>query len=1528
MLLSKNVGILSLYPTIHFRQTTVITEIVYQIYQNDPYLNYVVLNINGDGLVAGNNNTFLDSGSANLTITRVSNTTQGSFSPFNPNNYWSGYFNGASKIIVPSNAALSFGSTGDFTVEAWYYALTNGDRRIVGATTNSSSMFGGTPNIAFGRSNLAWDVVATNINFPLNTWSHVAYIRQGTNGYIYLNGIRIAGPVSITGLNYNLNGNLVIGSDVNAGNSLTYYADGYISNLRIVKGLAVYTSNFTPPIDNLTVLSGAGYSTSLLALQDNTFKDDSPINSTLTPDAAMQLRAFNPFKKTINYSQTLHSGSGYFNGTSYLTTPSNAAFAFGTGDFTVECYVYITDASKLYPTILEIGNHANTDSLAFWIQEGANNLVPKIWSSSAVNAANTPKLSMNSWNHIVWQRTTGNLKIYVNGVGSSTVAFANNLTNSTNISIGYPAGNGGLIANYGYIGYISNLRIIKGQAIYPSNFTPPASPVTAISNTSLLLNFNNGNVIDSSGSNVITTVGDARTDISNTAPLSSSTGSLYFDGNGDYLVVPNNQELSFESGPFTIEFWWRPASNSVNYDIMGKFGTEWILQYRSSDIGGGRGFRFAFNTSVTVNFSYTGLPINTWSHIALTKDSLNDYRLFVNSIQVGTTIRNATAITKTTTDLWIGRTVGNTDVLNGYIDDLRITKGIARYTNNFPLQTYENPTYDISSSTISISSLLVGGGGAGGYQYSGGGGAGGVLLSSVTVPLTGTYNITIGVGGTAGTTPAATDKATVQNGKNTLFYNLTAYGGGAGADDSTNNAQNGGSGGGAFYNGSVAGYSLFGQGFSGGRAPSNANFAGGGGGSGEAGDTDGEGTGGDGLSSYSNILTIVSAGVLAPDGLRYIAGGGSGWARSGSAASGLGGGGTGFGADASGAGTSGIVNTGGGGGGSGIGSAVGGGSGIVILQTSDDVLGNVITTNASKVFNNNRIYYKYTSNGTITTTPNTYTTVYIIGGGGGGAGSLNNNGCGGGGGAGGTIISPMYLQGGSYTITIGNGGAGGVGQNDGTNGTNTSFGTGVSGLTALGGGGGGTGKSAGVVTPGSLGKAGGCGGGGGYYGSAGGAATSYINLSVVTVNTNSQGFSGGAANIGAPFNGGGGGGAGWAGGGSTSYFGGSGIGLNLVGFTEYYAGGGGAGAETGTSLGGLGGGGAGGIGSGVAGTAGAAYTGGGGGGGGGAGGSGSSSGGSGGGGIVIIKQPINQSRYFTTGSGVLTGIYNNFMIYKFFSSGTLTVPIVEYYVVGGGGGGGGTHGGGGGAGSVIYGRMFDRNLTVGTYDITIGAGGAGGITYGAGNNGGNTRFGSITALGGGGGGSGWNTPLSGKSGGSGAGGGASTTNAQVYNGGAYLSGFGNESSISVFGNVGGNSYGGGSGVARAGGGGGAGAAGPNTSTTQVGNGGAGINIFGLGFFAGGGGGGSDQANDSTGGSSVGGNGKALAVGTAGVANTGSGGGGGGGNSSSGGAGGTGVVLISVVTATNPIKSWTGNPVITTSGSNTIYRFNNNGTITI
>ena len=1527
MLLSKNVGILSLYPTIYFQQTTVITEIVYQTYQNDPYLNYVVLNINGDGLVAGNNNTFLDSSSANLTITRVSDITQGSFSPFNPNNYWSGYFNGASKIIVPSNAALSFGSTGDFTVEAWYYALTNGDRRIVGATTNSSSMFGGNPNIAFGRSNVAWDVVATNINFPLNTWSHVAYIRQGTNGYIYLNGIRIAGPVSITGLNYNLNENLVIGSDVNAVNSLTYYADGYISNLRIVKGLAVYTSNFTPPIDNLTVLSGAGYSTSLLALQNNTFKDDSPINSTLTPDAAMQLRAFNPFKKTINYSPTLHQGSGYFNGTSYLTTPSNAAFAFGTGDFTVECYVYITDASKAYPTILEIGNHSNTDSLAFWIQEGANNLVPKIWSNSAVNAANTPKLSMNSWNHIVWQRTTGNLKIYVNGVGSSTVAFANNLTNSTNISIGYTAGyTGGTLATYGYVGYISNLRIIKGQAIYPSNFTPPASPVTAISNTSLLLNFNNGNVIDSSGSNVITTVGDARTDISNTAPLSSSTGSLYFDGNGDYLVVPNNQQLSFESGPFTIEFWWRPASNSVNYDIMGKFGTEWILQYRSSDIGVGRGFRFAFNTSVTVDFSYTGLPINTWSHIALSKDSLNDYRLFVNSIQVGTTIRNATAITKTATDLWIGRTAGNASVLNGYIDDLRITKGIARYTNNFLLQTYENPTYDISSSTISISSLLVGGGGAGGVKFSGGGGAGGVLLSSVTVPLTGTYNVTIGAGGTAGNSVAATDKATVQNGKNTLFYNLTAYGGGAGADDFTNNAQNGGSGGGANYNGSQAGSSLFGQGFSGGLAPSETNFAGGGGGAGEAGDTDGIGTGGDGLSSYSNILTIVNAGVLAPDGLRYIAGGGSGWVRnSPAAAAGLGGGGTGFVTAGAGVGTSGIVNTGGGGGGSGDGTtAAGGGSGIVILQTSDDVLGNVITTNASKVFNNNRIYYKYTSNGTITTTPNTYTTVYIIGGGGGGAGTLINNGCGGGGGAGGTIISPMYLQGGSYTITIGNGGAGGAsGANDGTNGSNTSFGTGVSGLTAFGGGGGGGSTN---VT-GRSGKAGGCGGGGGYFNGTGGAATVYTSLSVITTNTDSQGFSGAnGRSVGTqPFNGGGGGGAGQSG---NSFTGGSGIGLNLVGFMEYYAGGGSGGVETGTASGGLGGGGAGGIGAGSAGTAGTAYTGGGGGGGGGAASGTGGAGGSGGSGIVIIKQPINQSRYFTTGSGVLTGIYNNFMIYKFFSSGTLTVPTLEYYVVGGGGGGGAVHGGGGGAGSVIWGSMFDRNLTVGTYSIIIGSGGSGGTggsTYFDGDNGGNTAFGSITALGGGGGGKGFTSAsLYGKSGGSGGGGGAGTLGNTGT--GSALSGFGNVSTLSAFVNLGGVGKGGATGSAKAGGGGGAGAGGTNGSTT--GNGGAGINIFGLGFFAGGGGGGSDQAGDSTGGSNVGGNGSANAAGTAGAVNTGSGGGGGGGNFSAGGAGGSGAVLISVVTATNPIKSWTGNPVITTSGSNTIYRFNNNGTITI
>lgn len=274
---------------------------------------------------------------------------------------------------------------------------------------------------------------------------------------------------------------------------------------------------------------------------------------------------------------------------------------------------------------------------------------------------------------------------------------------------------------------------------------------------------------------------------------------------------------------------------------------------------------------------------------------------------------------------------------------------------------------------------------------------------------------------------------------------------------------------------------------------------------------------------------------------------------------------------------------------------------------------------------------------------------------------------------------------------------------------------------------------------------------------------------------------------------------------------------------------------------------------------------------------------------------------------VYTDSTQGWVAYSAFNTTTLPqTNIASYLIVAGGGG---AQQGGGGAGGFLTGSV---TLTSGSvYTITVGGGGASGA------NGGNSSItGLTTAIGGGAGGLGAN----GVSGGSGGGGGENTS---TTTGGSGTFGQGNA--------------GGGNGGFIAspypgGGGGGAGAAGGSgTSNTVAGNGGAGLSSSITGssvFYAGGGGGGLYAAGGTAGvgGTGGGGNGSSNAAnGAAGTTNTG-GGGGGSGQNFSGGAGGSGVVILSVLTAFYTGNT-TGSPTVTTSGSNTILKFTTSGSYT-
>jgi hypothetical protein len=206
---------------------------------------------------------------------------------------------------------------------------------------------------------------------------------------------------------------------------------------------------------------------------------------------------------------------------------------------------------------------------------------------------------------------------------------------------------------------------------------------------SLLLHGNGTNgsttITDSSRfANTVTAVGNAQI---STAQSKFGGASIAFDGTGDYLSIPTSSSFAFGPADFTVELWlYRSGSGQQHlYEGRDNVATNMILLYLNSSN------QLVYYANLDNRITTTAIPtLNAWVHVALCRASGNS-RLFVNGVQVGSTFADSTNIVAPSATVIIGANTAGTTALNGYIDDLRITKGVARYTANFTPPTAAFP---------------------------------------------------------------------------------------------------------------------------------------------------------------------------------------------------------------------------------------------------------------------------------------------------------------------------------------------------------------------------------------------------------------------------------------------------------------------------------------------------------------------------------------------------------------------------------------------------------------------------------------------------------------------------------------------------------------------------------------------------------------------------------------------------------------------------------------------------------------------
>ena len=307
----------------------------------------------------GNIATVTDGSSAPITMTNNSSALYNPASPFSGGTDGSIAFNGTTQYVQsgPTGAPTllpSLGS-GDFTVECWINASSFASENPVFKiyTSGSNNLEIRLPNGVMTALYNSGSATITGATLSIDTWYHIALVRSSTTLTMYVNGNSTGTPATISG-------SMTSPSLYLARNqSGSAWFSGSITNFRIVNSALYSGATYTIPTAALTAITG----TQLLIKQTDSgtisVQDSSSAPLTITNTGSTYSSSLTPFTDTS-------VGSFAFNGTtqySSIATPGTA-FTFGTGNFTIEAWVYYSSTGSSYTVY---SNGPATDSIAMGI---------------------------------------------------------------------------------------------------------------------------------------------------------------------------------------------------------------------------------------------------------------------------------------------------------------------------------------------------------------------------------------------------------------------------------------------------------------------------------------------------------------------------------------------------------------------------------------------------------------------------------------------------------------------------------------------------------------------------------------------------------------------------------------------------------------------------------------------------------------------------------------------------------------------------------------------------------------------------------------------------------------------------------------------------------------------------------------------------------------------------------------------------------------------------------------------------------
>ena len=633
---------------------------------------------------------------------------------------FAGLFNGSTQFLsMPSISAYTLNA--DFTIEffanATSYPSTGGGSPCPLSSTNSSNnwlVLVDTGAIAFyWNGSAVLTVTPSNI---IGEWFHVAVVRSGSTVTIYKNGVSLGTATNSS--SFTSTSTMRIGQQ----NTGVGYWAGSLSNVRIVKGTAVYTSNFTPPTSALTAITN----TSLLTLQNDTIIDNSTNAAIITNNNSVSFNATNPFpqrNKTPAVEFLVVAGGGGGGG-------SYEGAGGGAGGL-LQGLDPVPNNQTLLVTVGAGGTGGSAHSVTVTNTNGANSVFGSITAIGGGKGGSAePASPLTVLNGSAGGSGGGGSRwstTYGFGQPGAGIAGQGNSGGRSNASSGGTGGGGGagaigsnsfadVLAGNGGVGVASGisgtvtayagggggdsgsvrgLGGVGGGGDYESAGTANRGGGGGGSRSS-------GNGGAGGSGIVILSYPDIYATPSSTTGLPTATtsgsGSVSFTGSGSagaHLSYPHSSALQFGSGAFTIECWGlfrgthehailaRAPFDGTNNEWIFSIGATLYPTFNYSPTG---------SNSTNALAGSTAVALNTWYHIAVVRNS-NTLTMYLNGTSVGTAsitgsiYSSGTCTTTFGSYAHIGVSTNGYAVGNCLLSNVRAVKGTAVYTSNFTPST-------------------------------------------------------------------------------------------------------------------------------------------------------------------------------------------------------------------------------------------------------------------------------------------------------------------------------------------------------------------------------------------------------------------------------------------------------------------------------------------------------------------------------------------------------------------------------------------------------------------------------------------------------------------------------------------------------------------------------------------------------------------------------------------------------------------------------------------------------------------------